>query len=407
MTRRTSGTTFNGYEAPVVRRHARRGTLHRLGFFPASGASATVTGTDDAAPAPRHHLSAFDDESVKLARHVSIDHLVGIIGHIEALVLAVSWNLPHGACRPTSRPSSSRPPAPHCSAPRSWIHPASPSSSGQSPAPAAGRVVNTGAVTSSLQLGAAPSRRSSASRPSRRRGAGWNWARPWCAARTPCSRRSARPASASTRRAPRRSGGSRVRPRRQNGSAASPGSVTPLKFDAALSLAQQRRRAHHLGAPSASADHGPARVPRRRGDFSESSRSRSRVDGHISPILKSVWHPEGRRRRVGRSLVPLGRTSLYRERFSRAPPRAGRTWIGRVRGEAASRSRSSCRGRTRRSEARGPPSSRRSGRLEAPRLRGPRRRAATRWRSTAWPGGRRTGGAREQGGLRGRHPGRA
>ena len=86
---------FNGYQVLVV--GGTRGEGHRIASaFSASGASVTVTGTMMLRSLYDSDLSAFDYESVNLARQDSIDHLVGTIGHIDVLVLAASCNLPYG-----------------------------------------------------------------------------------------------------------------------------------------------------------------------------------------------------------------------------------------------------------------------------------------------------------------------
>ena len=62
--------------------------------FAASGASVTAAGTTMLRSLHDSDLSAFDHESVNLARQDSTDHLVGTVDHIDVLVLAASCNLP-------------------------------------------------------------------------------------------------------------------------------------------------------------------------------------------------------------------------------------------------------------------------------------------------------------------------
>src|SRR5690349_4477453 len=86
---------FNGYQVLVI--GGTRGEGHAIASsFARSGASVTVTGTMMLRSLYDTDLSAFDYESVNLARQESIDHLVGTINHIDVLVLAASCNLPYG-----------------------------------------------------------------------------------------------------------------------------------------------------------------------------------------------------------------------------------------------------------------------------------------------------------------------
>lgn len=146
----TSGSyDFAGYQVLVV--GGTRGEGHRIASsFADSGASVTVTGTMILRSLYESDLSAFDYESVNLARQESIDNLVGAMSHIDVLVLAASCNLPYGL------PASEH--AFIAEATRSGL--LGPTflttrlrlKLGQSPALGGGCVVNTGAVTSWLQL---------------------------------------------------------------------------------------------------------------------------------------------------------------------------------------------------------------------------------------------------------------
>ena len=150
----TSGSyDFNGYQVLVI--GGTRGEGHTIASaFASSGASVTVTGTMMLRSLYDTDLSAFDYESVNLARQESIDHLVGTVSHIDVLVLAASCNLPYGL-----------PPGEQAfiaGAARSGV--LGPTflttrlrlKLGQSPALGGGCVVNTGAVTSWLQLSSTP-----------------------------------------------------------------------------------------------------------------------------------------------------------------------------------------------------------------------------------------------------------
>ncbi len=144
---------FNGYQVLVV--GGTRGEGHTIASaFASSGASVTVTGTMMLRSLYDTDLSAFDYESVNLARQESIDHLVGTISHIDVLVLAASCHLPYGL-----------PPGEQAfiaGAARSgllgpmFLTTRLRLKLGQSPALGGGCVVNTGAVTSWLQLSSTP-----------------------------------------------------------------------------------------------------------------------------------------------------------------------------------------------------------------------------------------------------------
>ena len=96
----TSGSyDFAGYEVLVV--GGTRGQGHAIATeFARAGASVTVTGTMMLRALYDTDLSAFAYESVNLARQPSIDHLVGVVEHLDVLVLAASCHLPYGL--PTS-----------------------------------------------------------------------------------------------------------------------------------------------------------------------------------------------------------------------------------------------------------------------------------------------------------------
>jgi 3-oxoacyl-[acyl-carrier protein] reductase len=144
---------FTGYQVLVV--GGTRGEGHTIASsFADSGASVTVTGTMMLRSLYDADLSAFDYESVNLARQESIDHLVGTVSHIDVLVLAASCSLPYGL-----------PPGEQAfvaEATRSGL--LGPTflttrlrlKLGQSPALGGGCVVNTGSVTSWLELSSSP-----------------------------------------------------------------------------------------------------------------------------------------------------------------------------------------------------------------------------------------------------------
>lgn len=150
----TSGSyDFTGYEVLVV--GGTRGEGHTVASaFARSGASVTVTGTMMLRALYDTDLTAFDYESVNLARQESIDNLVGTIGHIDVLVLAASCNLPFGL------PASEQ--AFIAEAVRSGL--LGPTflttrmrlKLSQSPATGGGCVINTGAVAKWLELSSTP-----------------------------------------------------------------------------------------------------------------------------------------------------------------------------------------------------------------------------------------------------------
>lgn len=85
---------FTDYQVLVV--GGTRGQGHAIATaFAESGAYVTVTGTMMLRPRYADDLSAFEYESVNLARQDSIDHLVSAVQHVDVLVLAAGCNLPH------------------------------------------------------------------------------------------------------------------------------------------------------------------------------------------------------------------------------------------------------------------------------------------------------------------------
>jgi 3-oxoacyl-[acyl-carrier protein] reductase len=150
----TSGSyDFTGYQVLVV--GGTRGEGHTIASsFAACGASVTVTGTMMLRSLYDTDLSAFDYESVNLARQDSIDHLAATVEQIDVLVLAATCNLPYGL-----------PPGEQAfiaEATRSGL--LGPTfltrrlrlKLGQSPALGGGCVVNTGAVRTWLELSHTP-----------------------------------------------------------------------------------------------------------------------------------------------------------------------------------------------------------------------------------------------------------
>ncbi|GAA1939244.1 SDR family oxidoreductase [Nocardioides hwasunensis] len=144
---------FTGYQVLVV--GGTRGEGHAIASsFAASGAAVTVTGTMMLRSLYDTDLSAFDYESVNLARQESIDHLAAMVDHIDVLVLAATCHLPH------SLPAGER--AFVAEAARSGL--LGPTflttrlrlKLGQSPALGGGCVVNTGAVRAWLELSSTP-----------------------------------------------------------------------------------------------------------------------------------------------------------------------------------------------------------------------------------------------------------
>jgi 3-oxoacyl-[acyl-carrier protein] reductase len=144
---------FNGYQVLVI--GGTRGEGHTIASaFASSGASVTVTGTMMLRSLYDTDLSAFDYESVNLARQESIDHLVGTISHIDVLVLAASCHLPYGL--PPGEQAFIAGAARSGLLGPTFLTTRLRLKLGQSPALGGGCVVNTGAVTSWLQLSSTP-----------------------------------------------------------------------------------------------------------------------------------------------------------------------------------------------------------------------------------------------------------
>lgn len=150
----TSGSyDFTGYEVLVV--GGTRGDGHTLATsFARAGASVTVTGTMMLRALYDTDLSPFDYESVNLARQDSIDHLVGMVDHLDVLVLAASCNLPFDL-PPSERDFIAE------AARSGLIGPTFLTTRlrlklSQSPALGGGCVVNTGAVRAWLELSSTP-----------------------------------------------------------------------------------------------------------------------------------------------------------------------------------------------------------------------------------------------------------
>jgi 3-oxoacyl-[acyl-carrier protein] reductase len=144
---------FNGYQVLVV--GGTRGEGHSIASaFAASGASVTVTGTMMLRSLYDNDLSAFDYESVNLARQESIDHLVGTVRHLDVLVLAASCSLPYGL--PPSEQAFIAEAARSGLLGPTFLTTRLRLKLSQSPALGGGCVVNTGAVTTWLQLASPP-----------------------------------------------------------------------------------------------------------------------------------------------------------------------------------------------------------------------------------------------------------
>lgn len=163
---------FTGYRVLVV--GGTRGAGHAIArSFRDSGGQVTVTGTMMLRELYDVDLAGIDYEMVNLARQDSMDHLVGIIGPLDILVLAAGCSLPYGL------PDSER----------SFIGEAVRSGVlgpmflttrlrlklSQSPAPGGGCVINTGAVARWLELTSDPAGAAAELAASTAR-AGQNWA---------------------------------------------------------------------------------------------------------------------------------------------------------------------------------------------------------------------------------------
>ena len=150
----TSGSyDFTGYEVLVV--GGTRGVGHTLATsFARAGASVTVTGTMMLRSLYDTDLSPFDYESVNLARQDSIDHLVGLVDHLDVLVLAASCNLPFGL-PPSERDFIAGAARSGLLGP-TFLTTRLRLKLSQSPALGGGCVVNTGAVRAWLELSSTP-----------------------------------------------------------------------------------------------------------------------------------------------------------------------------------------------------------------------------------------------------------
>lgn len=146
----TSGSyDFAGYQVLVV--GGTRGEGHAIASsFASCGASVTVTGTMMLRSLYDTDLSAFDYESVNLARQDSIDHLAASIDHIDVLVLAATCNLPYGL--PVGEHDFIAEAARSGLLGPTFLTTRLRLKLGQSPALGGGCVVNTGAVRTWLEL---------------------------------------------------------------------------------------------------------------------------------------------------------------------------------------------------------------------------------------------------------------
>ena len=307
---------FNGYQVLVV--GGTRGEGHRIASaFATSGASVTVTGTMMLRSLYDTDLSAFDYESVNLARQDSIDHLVGTIDHIDVLVLAASCNLPYGL--PPDEQAFITEAARSGLLGPTFLTTRLRLKLGQSPALGGGCVVNTGAVTQLAASSPAPRRRPSASWPSPTARAGRNWAGLGVQGqlRAPGGPHRAPPAVRAERRPGRRQPGRRRHPGPQ------PAPRRRRRHRRHAVPREQRRLPHHRADPPHQLTRGTGR-PCVLGNISESPRE-AVCRGYISPTRK----PHGTyrtRRRLGPAapLVHSEGRPLDRRTGHPAPTRAGR-----------------------------------------------------------------------------------
>ena len=290
---------FNGYQVLVV--GGTRGEGHRIASaFSASGASVTVTGTMMLRSLYDSDLSAFDYESVNLARQDSIDHLAGTIGHIDVLVLAASCNLPYGL--PPDEQAFITEAARSGLLGPTFLTTRLRLKLSQSPALGGGCVVNTGAVTSWLQLASTPeaAQRELAESTAR---AGPQLGRSGRAGqlRAPGGTHGAPPPV----RTQRRAGGRQPGRRRHHGPQPAPGRRRRHRRRAVPR--EQRRRPHHRADPphQLTADRSGTT---RSGNISESPPGAVRR-GYISPTRKP--HGTNRtRRRLGSAAPPFTRKDV-------------------------------------------------------------------------------------------------
>src|SRR4051794_22728538 len=144
---------FTGYQVLVI--GGTRGEGHAIASaFARSGASVTVTGTMMLRSLYDSDLSAFDYESVNLARQESIDALAGLVHHIDVLVLAATCNLPYGL-PPEEQSFVAEAARSGLLGPR-FLTTRLRLKLGQSPALGGGCVINTGAVRTWLELSPPP-----------------------------------------------------------------------------------------------------------------------------------------------------------------------------------------------------------------------------------------------------------
>ncbi|MBS2938716.1 SDR family oxidoreductase [Nocardioides sp. J2M5] len=150
----TSGSyDFTGYQVLVV--GGTRGEGHAIASaFAESGAAVTVTGTMMLRSLYDTDLSAFDYESVNLARQQSIDQLAAGIDHLDVLVLAAGCTLPYGL--PPSEQSFVAGAARSGLLGPMFLTTRLRLKLSHSPALGGGCVVNTGAVRSWLELSSTP-----------------------------------------------------------------------------------------------------------------------------------------------------------------------------------------------------------------------------------------------------------